>query len=236
VCFVVLQGEVTIMLKKWAVSILLALFSGLASALPVSGALTSADGGGIFATGSWDDGGATLHYTVTELPNGTWQYDYHFVLLKKKLSHIIFEVSKTFTKNNVLDGTTSGWSLGNWGMEGNSNPGIPSELYGLKFDGPFSLENSITIISNREPMWGDFYAKDGVDGVGRDKVDVYAYNTSYGLPSDGYLPDGTKILVPDTKEGGGNPNIVPEPTSAALLGLGLLGLTTLRRKKDLPVV
>lgn len=139
------------------------LFASSAQAMVLTGSIDSTDGGGMEATAAWDGGGATLSWSVSQLQSGLWQYDYDFNVNKKKLSHIDFQVSGNFTANNIFAGTTEGWELGLWGDEGRSSPGIPGTIYGLKFDGG-GLLNSFTIVSDRAPMWGDFYAKDGKDG------------------------------------------------------------------------
>lgn len=213
------------MARRIIFAVLMYLSVAVAQALPLTGSLTSPTGWGLTATESWDNGGAVLTFEVAQQPNGTWSYVYNFDVDRKALSHIIFEVSKSFAEANILAGTSSGWSLGSWGDEGGSNPGIPGTLYGLKFDGDFGLENTLTIISDRAPMWGDFYAKDGKDGGDW----VYAYNEGFGL--DAYDVPYTqyvlgKVLVPDTVT-----STVPEPSSAALMSLGLIGMFGFMRKR-----
>lgn len=193
----------------------------------LSGGINSTDGGGMEATAAWDNGGAVLNWSVLQLQNGLWQYDYDFNVGKKELSHIDFQVSGNFTVENIYSGTTEGWELGLWGNEGGSSPGIPGSIYGLKFDGG-GLLNSFTIVSDRAPMWGDFYAKDGKDGGDW----VYAYNTNFGVGGDLYQDYAFgKILVPDTHTLPPPPVVVPEPASIVLLGSGIVAMAMVRRRK-----
>lgn len=204
----------------------LGLMTSAAQATPLIGSVNAGDDGGLTATAPWNNGifNAGLGWKVSE-DEGIWTYLYGIFVPAKKLSHVIIEVSESFTKSNILDGTTAGWELGYWGGQGNSNPGIPETLYGLKFDSNSFLD-SFQIVSNRAPMWGSAYLKDG-KFFGKD---VYAYTDSFGDRSDasiyGHAPAGF-ILVPDTV------GKVPEPGSLALMSLGLLGagFTMKRRSK-----
>lgn len=200
---------------------MLATVASSAHSFPIVGSVSSDPGGGMVATASWSGGNADLVWSVRESGN-LFIYDYYWKTTSKALSHIIFAVSETFTKSNILAGTTSGWELGWFGNEGNSNPGIPESLYGMKFGGN-DTEEYYQIVTDRAPMWSDFYAKSGRDG----NQWVYAYNASFGSDpiaySKGTDPYGY-ILVPDTVSS------VPEPSTFALFGLGLTSLLFARKK------
>ena len=124
---------------------------------------------------------------------------------------------------NVVGATIPADGLANYDADSNgkSNPMMPGEIYGIKFEAPY-VENAqhitLSFYCDRAPTWGDFYAKDGKG--------VLAYNT--GFTSDDVDPtcpasNGSlngHLLVPDT---------VPEPGLLTLLGIGGVGL--LRRKR-----
>jgi hypothetical protein len=183
----------------------------------IEGFVDSSDGGGMIATQEWDDDGATLFYSVQK-SNADWKYSYSWRGLDKDLSHIIFQVSDTFTADNILEGTTGGYELSEFGdTQGNSNPGIPDALYGIKFDMSTDATDAlVTIVSNRAPMWGSFYAKSGNSGGSS----VYAYNSNFGgtsvAPISG-TADGL-VLVPDTR------TTIPLPATMILLLVGLAGI------------
>ena len=95
-----------------------------------------------------------------------------------------------------------------------------------------NAQASVEFDSNRQPMWGDFYAKDGKSGT----LWNYAYNTDLGVivanQQDYANPaidaQGNalhKILVPDT---------IPEPATIGLLGLGAMAFLKKRRDKTQP--
>lgn len=208
------------------VSCLLAVCAVSAWAVPVTGSIDSDTGGGMVATSGWSGGNAELSWSVDQVGT-SWVYNYEWETERKALSHIIIEVSQTFTTANILNGTSSGWELGWFGSsQGNSNPGIPGNIYGLKWGGDGDTERELRIVSDRAPMWGDFYAKDGRDGGS----DVYAYNSAFGQASDPFVRGVEHasgfILVPDTKT-----SRVPEPGSLALLGLGVGCIGFVRRKR-----
>lgn len=229
-------------IRELMIGLCLLAIASVAQALPLSitGTVTSSPGGGVFATQDWANGGFSLEVTVNQFLNGagdaddTWSYTYHSLVNEKDISHFIIGVSESFTAANILTGTTAGFELALFGNEGGSNPGIPGTIYGIKLPG-FDTDDTFTIVSNRGPKNVDFYMVDGK----KPGEEVYAHNTNFG----GVAPVWTYgsqasfgfILGPDTFEGGGGGGqSVPEPTTFALMALGLCGVVmpSFRRRKS----
>ncbi|MFZ7112170.1 MAG: PEP-CTERM sorting domain-containing protein [Desulfatiglandales bacterium] len=203
---------------------------------------------GLYSNDGWSD--AVLSWKVY-YSGGLYTYQYTFTDYGtgpsvKDISHGIIEVSATFESVNIIDiytgdgGETTGeaepeYTLGTF--SNSKNEPKPVDIYGIKVDG---LTNGLswTIVTNREPMWGDFYAIDGgsynptVDDTGW----VYAYNTGFGseAPADyeGIPLEDFKawVIVPDTEGGIPPAGLIPEPATLLLIGAGLIGFAGLGRK------
>jgi len=215
------------------------LWPGAALAAPITGHLSTADTGALVAGGGWvsppDANGFRIDWAVSQNLNGTWHYAYTFSdeagsPLKGKTSHIILQLSENIEEDDLFNFTGDAGTLefGTFGPHP-SNPNFPTgeSIFGVKVD-MGGAQNYFEFDSNRQPMWGDFYAKDGKYGG----LDTYAYNADLGVPVDNlhhYMDTPVdslqnplaKILVPDTH--------VPEPATVGLIGLG--GLALVRRRR-----
>jgi hypothetical protein len=199
----------------------------------------------------------TMGWAVTNEDGGApathpWKYTYHFSFelgedeWQGGISHLILELSDSFVESNLTGLTTDHdfkeVEIGTFGDQGASNPEIPENIYGIKFDLDDDDDNETNVLnwsfySDRAPVWGDFYTKDGRAGG----ADNYAYNSGFGSPdSDPLAPPADDsllchILVPDTfSDTPGDPgdpgNPAAEPSALALMVLSGLGLTTRRRR------
>jgi len=219
----------------FAVFALVACWAAQASAALISGTRTTDAGGGLVATGSWTaaEGGILLTFEV-DFNGSEWSYKYTFanrngsVPLAQNVSHLILEVSENFTNDNIsLDLDPDTFSPGD-----PSNPNLPADIFGVKIDGgALDATGSITFTSDRAPMWGDIYLKDGKFGTAGNQVDTTAWNTGFGtdaIPLD--LPlDAASIAagnasnwsnfadwipVPDTTS-----TVIPEASSLVAWGI-----------------
>lgn len=102
-----------------------------------------------------------------------------------------------------------------------SEPEMPAPLYGIKFDvgGDYI---TYAFQTAKDPVWGNFYAKDGTTKVGGVRRDVYAYNDALGM--SGFNSDNKLYFIP-RPDGGSNPPMAPEPVSMTLFFSGGAALT-----------
>jgi hypothetical protein len=208
----------------------------------------------VIGGGSWLDYDFTMEWEVTNEDGDApvthpWKYMYHFSFgsgngWQGGISHMIIEVSEGETDGTnkfelanltglVTDHAFEKFEIGTFGSgQGESNPGIPEDIYGIKFDLADGIDTNDlkwSFYSDRAPVWGDFYVKDGKAGG----ADNYAYNSGFGSPDSDSLR--CHILVPDTfSDTPGDPgdpgDPVAEPSALALMVLSGLGLTTRRRR------
>jgi hypothetical protein len=172
---------------------------------------------GIYATGAWDNSGTKLAWSITE-SGGIYTYEYRWQTTSTppagNLSHIIIELTDQTMVTPVV-GDVDG-DPGRLNTEQQGNPGLPLDLWGIKILGDEGQDFSFSFTTTQVPVWGNFYAKSGVDTI--------AYNEGFGNYSPGSPWEGVFIARPDGLQ-------VPEPGTLLLLGAGLLGLWVIRRRK-----
>lgn len=181
---------------------------------PITGERSNLSGG-VTATGDWNEGdGFSISWVVEQRHDGLWDYTYTINAYKKDVSHFILEVTEGGDFEDAPNGSTEGPT--EW-LASNGNPGMPNPMYGIKFDfgeGPY------TITTDRNPVWGVFYCKDGKG--------TYAWSTALELP-DYRTNEGLTLTTDDfiIRPNGCN---VPIPGAVWLLGSGLIGLVGIRKK------
>ncbi len=164
----------------------------------------------------------TIGWDISSEINDTgmiiWTYEYKLSAERKDISHFILEISGSAEEGSFydvkIDGNPADFEGTDiWGShQGRSNPGIPADFYGIKFDaGGSTVTYSFT--TELDPVWGNFYAKSGKD---KGKW-VYAYNNALGY--EGFESMNKLDFIP-RPDGGGAPPVVPEPLSALLFTTG----------------
>jgi hypothetical protein len=190
---------------------------------------------GILGTGVWIDPGVShLHWDVAQEASGIWDYDYTFTVPSGEISHLILETSTNLTGADIFDvtGTFSGTEINTFTPDGsNSNPNMPGPIYGIKFDNVNTTEGTFSFRSFREPVWGDFYAKDGTAGDDVDDEDVFntAWNAGF-LDADPTEPASSgsidhHLLVPDSAPP------VPDASTFMLACVGALPVLAAARRR-----
>jgi hypothetical protein len=161
-----------------------------------------------------------------------WHYSYRLTTNRGAFSHFILETSPHFGEkegdfsNVQVNGSSSynAWTIGDFSTADPSNPYIPTDIHGLKFDSLNTLVVTVNFDSQRQPMWGDFYAKDGKAGS-TSKIFNAGWNEGF-QDNDPLVPvtNGSinnHILVPDTAI---TPPAVPEAATLMLSGIGMVSM------------
>ncbi len=193
--------------------------------------------GGVIGHGGWDgvgDNGFQIGWEISyDDSSGVYSYSYSFsgvggLDLSKSLSHWNLEVTNPAASGdffNLSEDFTVGPVL--MTVPSSGNPSMPAAIYGIRWETPDDVDRvnwTVSFDSWRAPVWGDFYAKDGIDGG----VLSVAWNTGFGVDPTDTTTDFTDWIARPN----GTP--IPEPATLLLFGAGIAGLAGLRlRRKNL---
>lgn len=196
----------------------------------------SSQTGGIQAYGKWAEGnGTTICWWVWQNGDSSWHYAYEFTVNQKNVSHFILELTEDVPKSEIFNQSwtdsseiEAGWFAPHFW----SNPYMPESMYGIKLPQDSTVVTASFDIYNHGPVWGDFYAKDGVPGSAGGEEFGWAWNTGFTAgdldPDDPPGDDSVRyhLLVPN-----GEDYVIPEPVTIIGLFIGLGSLLGYIRKK-----
>ncbi len=204
---------------KLAVLLLIVLLPAVCSA-GFTGSLSSSTGG-IIGTGDWMsdpiDKSVTIFWSVTLMDNN-WLYEYKFSVDERlgDLSHLIIEVSPYLQHSKILNPAPSiEVDEPKLHTGANGNPYIPDDIFGVKFPAEEAADSEHTwtasFLCEHNPIWGDFYARDGKAKSGGE------FNTVWNLG----FTDSDPTALPSTEPG--NPLVfghilVPDTTTISTTG------------------
>ena len=153
---------------------------------------------------SWGTG-STLSWIVDTEAVGGVSYQYTLTVDNVPaagISHFSLEVSDAFEAADVLSDDWAGSLLVGLMSPDPGSPSLPSAFRAIKFDdNPNGKTVTVSLLSTRLPVWGDFYAKGGDSnelwnaGFGVDDS-VLPYLDPTDPPANGSIRD--HLLVPDT--------------------------------------
>lgn len=194
-------------------------------------------GGGLEGVGSYETN-FKISWVITVVAD---TFTYKWTLsneagedLDKGVSHSIFETSTNFTATDILAGSDAIISSDSpktfTSTDGNSNPLLPADLFGIKFEVPDGTDAKVithTLVTKKIPIWGNFYVKDGRDGT---SPVAQVWNRGFLLDSD-VASNAFFVPTPDTIGTTTPPGAVGAPLPAgAWLGMAMLaGLALTRR-------
>ncbi len=206
-----------------------ALVWGTSAIGELEGSRDSTAGGGVTATDSWDDGGFTISWVITQNLDSTWTYRYTIDTTggeqDKDISHFILEVTNSEVPLLLLDGTDGPIEGPKTWTEGPGNPDMPNDIYGVKFDfGGNDGLASYTIVTDRAPVYGVFYSKGGRGMI--------AYSDALSFP-DYMSNDGLDELAFIVRPNGDGVHSMPEPSTFVLFSVAA-GAGLLRRRRRSP--
>ena len=185
---------------------------------------------GVTATSPWDDGGFDISWDIRQA-NGIWTYVYTVNVVEdadkvKEVSHFILEVTNDGEQFDILPGSDSPHEGPQWWDESGSNPNMPNPIYGVKFDYGGGVV-TYTMVTDRAPVYGVFYAKDGRHSGTPVVAWVNALNYE-DYQTNELLTEMDFIVRPDGVEGNGNGE-VPAPSTIILFGSSLVLLCRFKR-------
>jgi hypothetical protein len=192
----------------------------------LTGCLTSPTG----LSNTYNNRNTSVAWAITSATGG---YNYEYTVRTSgspAISHFIIGLSSTCT--GISSRTSSGCitilqtdpvkeieisGAGGFPAGGGSNPGMPANLYGIKFDTNNDPRTfTVSFFSDRIPVWQNFYMKG---------AQVGSWNTGFTATGSSYY-----IAAPDTVP----MNVVPEPSTYAALAaaVGVVMVAARRRRQS----